>query len=342
MRIGLLGCKWTTVDLLDALDASGVVSVDVVVTLDAAAAAGAQVAGSHVDELLARARGGGRETYVARSYPLADPSDREFFAGAGIDVLLVIGWERLVPPEVLDSLGTMACGMHGSAYGLPRGRGRSPLNWSLITDRRRFVTSLFRYDPGVDAGDVLASRTFEINDFDTIESLHIKNRIAMQQLVEGHVARLAQGAQPAVRPQADEEPSYYPRRRPEDSAIDWARPTREIYNLIRAVTAPYPSAFCDAVGNRLEILEAFPFDGDLFASSVAPGTVVDVSRTSGTFVVKTVDGSLHVRRFGGVPIEMLQPGTCLGSVDSRATARAIAARYPADVPTSQHELRWDD
>ena len=37
--------------------------------------------------------------------------------------------------------------------------------------------------------------------------------------------------------------SYFGGRRPEDGRIDWSRPAVEIYNLVRAVTRPYPGAF---------------------------------------------------------------------------------------------------
>ena len=71
------------------------------------------------------------------------------------DLLCALGWGRLVPEAVLQMLGKFACGMHGSAFGLPRGRGRSPMNWSIITGHNRFITSLFRYTPGMDDGDIL-------------------------------------------------------------------------------------------------------------------------------------------------------------------------------------------
>lgn len=299
MRTALLGCKWTTLDLLEDLAHSQAVQLDVVVTLGRDEAERAGAAGYIGADLLDRARSSGTDVHGVESYGLSTAADTAFFRQAGIDVLLVIGWERLIPPKALDLLGVMACGMHGSPHGLPRGQGRSPLNWSLLTGRRRFVASLFRYDAGVDAGDVIGSRTFEINAFDTIATLHVKNRIAMQQLVERHLPRIAAGGV-IGQAQPDEEPSYYPRRRPEDSGIDWRLPTAAIYDLVRAVTLPYPPAFCFQGGTRIEIIEAYPFGGDLSPATVAPGTIVDVSPSTGTFFVKTRDGSLHVRRSNGV------------------------------------------
>jgi methionyl-tRNA formyltransferase len=48
--------------------------------------------------------------------------------------------------------------------------------------------------------------------------------------------------------------SYFGGRRPEDGRIDWTATTWEIHNLIRAVAPPYPGAFFDVRGVRLQLL----------------------------------------------------------------------------------------
>ncbi len=37
--------------------------------------------------------------------------------------------------------------------------------------------------------------------------------------------------------------SYFGGRTPADGLIDWRHPARQTYNLVRAVTHPYPGAF---------------------------------------------------------------------------------------------------
>ena len=44
-------------------------------------------------------------------------------------------------------------------------------------------------------------------------------------------------------PQDESQATKYGRRRPEDGLIDWSKSAREIHNLVRAVTRPYPGAF---------------------------------------------------------------------------------------------------
>ena len=251
---------------------------------------------------------------------------------------MTLGWERLVPGAVLESLGQFAVGMHGSPFGLPRGRGRSPLNWSLITCQSRFVTYLFRYDPGVDSGAILGSRTFEIGIHDDIATLHMKNRIAMYQLLVALVPLIERGEAPLT-PQATEGVTYYPKRKASDGGIDWRHSTLGIYNLVRAVAPPYPAAFCFHRGRKLSVLEARPFDTALFESGMKPGTVLDVSPSLGSFVVKTTDGSLIVRRFEGVDVGELAAGDVLEGVDQEAVMRDIVTRYPDGTPDAEKEIK---
>ena len=55
--------------------------------------------------------------------------------------------------------------------------------------------------------------------------------------------------------------SYFGGRKPEDGRIDWAKPAQEIHNLVRALTPPYPGAFCDVAGHRLRLLRTLNLSG---------------------------------------------------------------------------------
>jgi len=335
LKIAILGSKGTTLDLIAGLHGTGAGPLGAVITLNAASAARNQVAFFRGSDIAAYCAGAGIPCYEAQSYGLSDAADQSFFARERFDLLCVLGWERLVPEAVLRTLGKFACGMHGSAFGLPRGRGRSPMNWSIITGQDRFVTSLFRYTPGMDDGDILGSRVFEINAHDTIETLHQKNRIAMLQVLTECLPKIASG-EAVLTPQRDGAPSYYPKRIPEDGLIDWTASTRAIHRLIRAVAPPYPGAFAHLDGRRLGILAAQPFDAGLFASNVAAGTIVDVSVAAGRFVVKTVDGSLLVTEFDGIAAGNLRAGMQL--TGSTPGGPDFTTRYGKDIPRSQWEI----
>jgi methionyl-tRNA formyltransferase len=113
---------------------------------------------------------------------------------------------------------------------------------------------------------------------------------------------IVQGRAPR-RPQDLSRGSYFGRRRPEDGRIDWRWPARRIFNLVRAVTHPYPGAFCLLGGRKLLIWES------AVAAEAgrrgAPGAIVEAASAGGggAVVVAAGEGSLSIRRaqFDGAP-----------------------------------------
>jgi methionyl-tRNA formyltransferase len=296
-KIAVAGCKHTTLELIDALCRAGA-KPDQLITISPEEGTRAEVAGyMDLREAMAKRR---IAVYTAQSYALKNDADRAAISQMGLDLLLVIGWQRLVPEWFLNSLSIGAFGMHGSSKRLPYGRGRSPLNWSLIQNKTAFFTHLFKYDPGVDSGKVAGVQMFEITPFDTCLTLHHKNTISMIQLVLRLLPELLNGTA-KLEAQPTEGATYYPKRSPEDGAIDWEDSVGDIYNLIRAVTRPFAGAFTflgNDAAKKVTIWRAIPFDPYLFGDVSGAGRLLHVFET-GEFVVKTGTASLLVQEFEG-------------------------------------------
>lgn len=231
--------------------------------------------------------------YYPSTYSM-DDEDVAHFRELDTDLLIVNGWQRLIPESVLKTATYGALGNHGSAFGLPKGRGRSPLNWSLIEDRDRFLLSVITLDPGADSGDIVTTRKFDITDHDTIETLYYKVTMCMKEMLLEVVGPILREEQ-EYETQREDEATYYPKRNPEDGEIHWGNGTEEVYNLVRAVADPYPGAFTFADGERVMIWDARPFSSDIEPMAEA-GTIVEVFWT-GDFVVATADGTLLVTEY---------------------------------------------
>ncbi len=291
-RVAVFGCKHTTAFMIDALLADGV-AIDQLITIDPRLAAAHEVADYCDLRELAAARS--LPLYQARSYGLKSDEDQRALAGFGIDLAFVIGWQRLLPGPVLQSLRIGAFGMHGSSQNLPIGRGRSPMNWSLIEGRSQFYTNLFRYDDQVDAGDVVDTLVFSIRPSDTAETLHFKNTLAMKRLIERNLEALLTG-EVRLQPQADLVPTYYPKRSPADSLIDWRWDIAQIDRFIRAVAPPFNGAFAFRDGDQVVLQRAAIFETDLvdFGQRAQPaGSVLEVF-PNGKFLLRCVGGLLLV------------------------------------------------
>lgn len=335
-RIGIVGTKFTTLDLLADLEKSDH-RVSHIITLPRSIATRNCVSG-YVD-LRGYAGEKSLQLHLARTYALSDAEDQHAISQWKLDVLLVIGWERLIPETILASLTSGAFGMHGSPWGLPRGRGRSPMNWALITGEKQFRTHLFKLDASVDGGQFVDCIEFEILPFDTIETLHFKNRVAMFRLLQRHMDSIMRGR--LTLQEQSVTPTFFPKRAPDDGAVDWECSADEVYNLVRALTHPYPGAFTYLGPRRLNLWNAQPLGrlGDY--RSARPGEVVETG-ASGPFAVRCGSGTLLVTRWEWADrINSVPPqrGDSLRSVSAIETLRAIVNRYPPGVEEHQKEIR---
>ena len=155
---------------------------------------------------------------------------------------------------MLDTARIAALNLHGSL--LPKFRGRCPVNWVLIKGEQKSGVTLHVMEAKPDAGDIVAQKEVEIAFDDTAHSLFLKLTSAARLLMRDILPQLISGSFPRM---AQTGPSsYYGGRGPEDGLIDWSHDALTIYNLIRAVTHPYPGAFTFMEGKKLFIWRAEP------------------------------------------------------------------------------------
>jgi methionyl-tRNA formyltransferase len=93
-------------------------------------------------------------------------------------------------------------------------------------------------------------------------------------------------------PQDEAQVTYFGGRKPEDGRINWNQTTAQIFNLIRAVTDPYPGAFTDVGPARLRVWWAEPDSPAARGRRGAPGEILSLA----PLVVATVDGALELTK----------------------------------------------
>lgn len=169
-----------------------------------------------------------------------------------------------------------AYNMHGSL--LPKYRGRSPVNWMLVNGEHEAGVTLHHMVRRADAGDIVAQRAIQITDDDTALTLYRKIVPIGASLIREYHPLIVSGFAPR-HPQDLSAGSYFGRRRPDDGRIDWRWPARRVFNLIRAVTHPYPGAFCFDGSRRLYIWRARI--GAESGYRGEPGTIVAAASAGG-------------------------------------------------------------
>lgn len=184
------------------------------------------------------------------------------------DLVLSVFYRDMLPARVLAAARLAALNLHPSL--LPAYRGRAPINWVLVRGERETGVTLHHMVARADAGDVVAQRAIPIAPRETALSLYMKVEEAGVELLRAALPLVAAGRAPRL-PQDESRASVVGRRRPEDGRIDWSWPAARIDCLVRAVAPPWPGAFAEIEGRRVEVHAGEP--AEPLPPGTPPGTV---------------------------------------------------------------------
>jgi methionyl-tRNA formyltransferase len=216
-----------------------------------------------------------------------DPAFVELLRSLKPDFIFSCYYRLMLKQAILDIPTKGALNLHGSL--LPRYRGRCPLNWVLIHGEPLTGLSLHYMEAKPDAGDLVAQVQVPIAEEDTAWTLSEKMTAAAAKLMRQAYPLLRAEAAPRIR-QDHSKASYFGGRRPEDGRISWQQSARQIYNLIRAVTHPFPGAFTTWQGKKL-FLWAAKVDKEYAGPPLPPGSV---RQEGDRLLIGTGDGVLLV------------------------------------------------
>jgi methionyl-tRNA formyltransferase len=233
-----------------------------------------------------------------------DPAFVEVMARLKPDFLFSCYYRHMLKQPLLELPLLGALNLHGSL--LPKYRGRVPVNWALVHGETETGVTLHYMEAKADRGDMVARQRVPIAPGDTAQTLFAKITVAAAEVMREAYPLLRVGKAPRL-PQDHSQASYFGGRRPEDGRIDWTKTAQEIYNLVRAVTHPYPGAFTTLGDKKLFVWWGRPVAGATPARREAPGEVVAALPGEG-LLVATGEGYFLLERvqFRGEP-EFLGP-----------------------------------
>ncbi|MCL4504060.1 MAG: formyltransferase [Deltaproteobacteria bacterium] len=191
-------------------------------------------------------------------YQPRDPNDSRFveaMRNLSPDFLFSVYYRHMLKKPLLDLPSRGALNLHGSL--LPRYRGRCPVNWVLINGEQETGVTLHYMEEKPDKGDIVGQERVVIQPDDTALTLFARMTVAAGTLMRETYPLLRAGAAPRF-PQDQSQASYFGDRKPSDGLISWDKGAVPVYNLVRAVTHPYPGAFTYLRGKKLFIWAGKP------------------------------------------------------------------------------------
>jgi methionyl-tRNA formyltransferase len=197
------------------------------------------------------------------------------------DLMAVVAYGRILPPEILAIPPGGCINIHGSL--LPKWRGAAPIQWAVIHgDTVTGVTSQFMAE-GMDTGDIILQRETPIGAEETSGELFDRLAILGADCLSETLDALAAGKAPRI-PQDSDKATYAPPIEKDMAWLDFNKSPTEICNLIRGLN-PSPVAKTTLAGKLLRVLKARPAEG--FAGK--PGELLDRKR----FLVACGDGAVE-------------------------------------------------
>ncbi|BEO13440.1 bifunctional polymyxin resistance protein ArnA [Serratia marcescens] len=200
------------------------------------------------------------------------------------DVIFSFYYRHMLSDEILSLAPQGGFNLHGSL--LPRYRGRAPVNWALVNGETETGATLHKMVKRPDAGDIVGQQKVTIADSDTALTLHKKVLEAAQIVLKEQLPKLKNGTATFTR-QDESQASYFGRRTPADGEILWHKSAKEINNLVRAVTEPYPGAFSHLGQRKLIVWRSRVLDTQ---HDKQPGTVLSTS----PLVIACGEGALEI------------------------------------------------
>ena len=171
---------------------------------------------------------------------MKDPEVLDAYLRLSPDLVVLAFVTDILPEGLLDipSMGTIC--YHPSL--LPKHRGSSGINWAVIQGDTRTGVTILWSDKGIDTGPILLQKEVDIGPVDTTGSLYF-NRLfplGIDAITEA-VDLVKSGKAPRIS-QDNSLATYEPPCDDKVASIDWTKPAREVYNLVRGCD-PQPGAY---------------------------------------------------------------------------------------------------
>jgi methionyl-tRNA formyltransferase len=224
---------------------------------------------------------------VKKVIDINHPNNISWIQSHNPDIIFCFGWSSLLKENLLNVAKMGIVGYHPAD--LPNNKGRHPLIWAKALGLEETASTFFFMDESADGGDILSQKKIQIKFEECASELYKKmtktalNQIAefVPQLIKGVYNRSTQDKRIG---------NEWRKRSKQDGYIDFRMTTKDICNLVRALSKPYAGAHCVYGGKEYKVWKVEP--GDFSNKNIEPGKILNLN---GKIIeVKTSDTSVLI------------------------------------------------
>lgn len=218
------------------------------------------------------------------------------------DVVVTAAFGQILSDAFLTIPKYAVLNVHASL--LPKYRGSSPIQWSIINGDEKTGITIMKTVKAVDAGDVLLEKETEIGKKETAGELFDRLAILGGEAIVEAIS-LVESGKATFTPQDESKVTHCSMINKGDGLVDFSKSAKEIDCFVRGMT-PWPSAYTHIGEKTLKIFDVEKVElSDLQKSNdqfenAKFGEVVLADKNHG-LIVKVADGfiRLHVIQLEG-------------------------------------------
>lgn len=182
------------------------------------------------------------------------------------DLIVVVAYGKILPKEILELPKYGCINVHASL--LPKYRGASPIQWSIVCGEKVTGVSTMYLNEGMDTGDILLKEETKIGETETAEQLWDRLSTLGAELLIKTVKGIEENTITPVK-QDESQASYAPIIKKSDGLIDWNDTAYNINCKIRGLHS-WPVAYTKLDGKNFKI-----FSAEIVEKSGKVGEVID-------------------------------------------------------------------
>lgn len=168
------------------------------------------------------------------------------------DLIVTCAYGQILPDELLNIPTIASINVHASL--LPKYRGGAPIQRAILNGEKETGITIMYMDKGMDSGDIISTKSIEIEDDDNLETLSNKLSELGSKLLIETLPSIVDGTNKRIK-QNEEDVTFAPIISKEDEYIDFNETTISVYNKIRALN-PNPGAYFKINGEIIKVYEA--------------------------------------------------------------------------------------
>ena len=208
------------------------------------------------------------------------------------DIMIVAAYGLILPQSILDIPRLGCLNIHASL--LPKWRGASPIQASIVGGDEFTGVSLMQMSSGLDCGPVFSKKCIKINENETAGELHDRLASLGSEIILSDLPKILAGSLNGIA-QDNSIATYTSKIQKEDAMLDWSVSADKLHRKIRAYN-PVPGAyFYGKDRTRIKVWKASIINKNI--------------GIPGSFTQYDAKGIIIACGIGGLKLELLQlPG----------------------------------